>query len=166
MLLPGGGDPVVLCDPEGRLYAEMADYTRRDAGVTVKTGADPHSSHSPLGAHPLGLAEGNTMIRADRRIDALHLTPHVPGRTFISRTAISGLMEAICTRPGRAAPSVKTLFCCRGLVYRARRKGGASRHESLLIVVAGLSTPGLHRIGDLVMLSWFERGQDHTVHPG
>ena len=52
VLFLGGGDPIVLFDPDSRLYAGMADYTRRDVRVTVKIVADPHSSHSPWALIP------------------------------------------------------------------------------------------------------------------
>jgi hypothetical protein len=37
VLFLGGGYLNVLCDPDGRLQAETADYTQRDACVAVKT---------------------------------------------------------------------------------------------------------------------------------
>jgi hypothetical protein len=53
LLFLGGGSPIVLCDPDGRLHAETADDTRRDACVAVKTvAADLNTEGSLMSSAP------------------------------------------------------------------------------------------------------------------
>ena len=52
LLFLGGGSPIVLCDPDGRLHAETADDTRRDACVAGKTVADLNTEGSLMSSAP------------------------------------------------------------------------------------------------------------------